>query len=350
MNFFEKLTSSKTALFGSLIVSAVIIYPNIGEFLLSAFSPKHYVDLSALAIAYFTYRYLFFVLLIWILIRLNIRKAEPKLSKRFWKSFTITLIAYSIYVFIGLTIERIIRKDCFTQMLILQFLIAWLVSVLIGQIYYLTVVQKQQEKEMERLRVENLQSRVDALVNQINPHFFFNSLNGLTALVADNRQKETMEYVTKLSNIFRYILQSEKKGLVSLEDELKFLDAYKYLIEVRYSGKMCFKIKADEADLSLQLPVLSLLPLMENVVKHNIIDSEHKMVIDISVSDRKGLIITNPIYRKYSEGVVSHGIGLTNLSSRYKLLMGKDIEIKEDNDYFSVALPLIKPEHESSDC
>jgi LytS/YehU family sensor histidine kinase len=113
---------------------------------------------------------------------------------------------------------------------------------------------------------------------------------------------------------------------------------------------MCFKIEVDEADLSLQLPVLSLLPLIENVVKHNIIDSEHKMVIDISVSGEKRLIITNPIYRKYNEGVVSHGIGLTNLSSRYKLLMGKDIEIKEDNDYFSVVLPLIKPEHESSDC
>ncbi len=351
MNFFESLKLPRTALWWSLIMSAIIIYPNIGEFLWTLFAPANRctIDISTSTAIYFTYRYLFFTILTFLLIRLNVKQATKKLSERFWKSFIITLAAYLIYVIIGKNIAYQIRLDCFTQTVILQFLIAWLVPVLIGQVYYLTVIQQETQKEMERLKTENLQSCVDALSNQINPHFFFNSLNGLTALIADNRNKETLEYVNKLSSIFRYILQSEKKGLVKLEDELNFLNAYQYLIEVRYSGKISFSINTKDGDLRLQLPVLSLLPLIENVVKHNIIDSEHKMKVDISVTENKELIVGNPVYRKYDIGE-SHGIGLSNLSTRYKLLMGTDIRIIEKENYFTVVLPLKKSENENPDC
>jgi len=350
MNFFESLKSPRTTLWWALILSAIIIYPNIGEFLWALFAPKHRctVDINTPTVIYFIYRYLFFVTLTWSLIRLNVKQSAKKLNERFWKSFLITLGAYLIYVIIGKSIDYHIRLDCFTQTVVLQFLIAWLTPILIGHIYYLTVVQRENEKEMEKLRTENLQSQVDALVNQINPHFFFNSLNGLTALVSANRNEETIEYVSKLSSIFRYILQSEKKGLVKLEDELDFLNAYRYLIEVRYSGKISFVIDIRQEDLELQLPVLSLLPLIENIVKHNIIDSEHKMTVNINVSKNKELIVANPVYRKYSVEE-SHGIGLTNLSTRYNLLMGLDIKIIENENDFKVILPLKKSENESSD-
>ncbi len=160
-------------------------------------------------------------------------------------------------------------------------------------------------------------------------------------MVAAKRNEETVEYVAKLSGIFRYILQSEKKGLVQLQEELTFLNAYRYLLEIRYSGKISFLITVKDAELTWQLPVLSLLPLVENVVKHNIIDSEHKMTVYLSVLDSGDLSVTNPVYRKYHvEG--SNGIGLSNLSARYKLLMGTDIEVREDESYFTVILPLKK--------
>ncbi|MDL2297232.1 histidine kinase [Bacteroidales bacterium OttesenSCG-928-B11] len=351
MNFFESLKLPRTTLWWALIMSAIIIYPNIGEFMWSLFAPAHKctVAINTANVLYFIYRYLFFVGLTFLLIRMNVKQAKKKLNERFWKSFLLAIAAYLIYVIIGKNIAYQIRLDCFTQMVILQFLIAWLVPILIGQIYYLTVIQQETQKEMERLKTENLQSRVDALSNQINPHFFFNSLNGLTALVADNRNEETLEYVNKLSNIFRYILQSEKKGLVKLADELDFLRAYQYLIEVRYSGKISFNIDVNEDDSQLQIPVLSLLPLIENIVKHNVIDSEHIMTVDINVSKRKELIVKNPIYPKYQIGE-SHGIGLSNLSSRYKLLMGKDIRTAEIENHYIVFLPLKKSEDESTDC
>lgn len=332
-------------------MSAIIIYPNIGEFMWSLFAPTHCtsVHINTANILYFIYRYLFFVGLTFLLIRMNVKQADKKLNERFWKSFLITLAAYLIYVIIGKNIGYQIRLDCFTQTVILQFLIAWLVPVLIGQIYYLIVIQKETQKEMELLRMENLQSRVDALSNQINPHFFFNSLNGLTALVADNRNDETLEYVNKLSNIFRYIIQSEKKTLVKVEDELHFLKSYQYLLEVRYSGKFSFEIEVNKDDFRLQMPVLSLLPLIENVVMHNIIDSEHKMTVHIQVSEHQELIVKNPVYKKFQPDE-SHGIGLSNLSARYKLLMGGDIRVTEIENHFIVILPLKKSEDESVNC
>lgn len=343
MKFFETFNSSRNVLLGSLVLSLIIIYPNVNTMLWEIFSPvwsKHHTTWSTAEAIYFIYRYLFFVVLTYILIRINVRQATANLQNRFWKSLVIALAGYTLYVIIGRYVDYTVRKDWFTQLPILQFLIAMMVPLLIGQIYNLTVIQREKEREIDRLRSENLQSRVDALTNQINPHFFFNSLNGITALAAAQKHEEISEYVAKLSNIFRYILQSDKKGVVKLEEELCFLDAYRYLIEMRYSGKICFCIQVPCPDRCLKLPVLSLLPLIENIVKHNIIDSEHKMTVRIATDGRE-LIVSNPIHRKYDvEG--SNGIGLTNLSARYKLLTGQGIRVEDGHEEFTVVLPLNK--------
>lgn len=95
--------------------------------------------------------------------------------------------------------------------------------------------QREKEQEIERLRFENLQSRCDALANQINPHFFFNSLNGTSALIRKKNDEKTLMYVHELSDTFRYILQSDRKGLVSLREELVFVQSFQYVMEVRFA-------------------------------------------------------------------------------------------------------------------
>lgn len=122
--------------------------------------------------------------------------------------------------------------------------------------------QREKESEIERLRFENLQSRCDALANQINPHFFFNSLNGISSLIRKKDDEKTLMYVHQLSDIFRYILQSDRKGLVSLREELEFMLSFQYVMEVRFANKLTFSVRVEEErkDL-LMLPVLSLLPL-----------------------------------------------------------------------------------------
>ena len=88
-------------------------------------------------------------------------------------------------------------------------------------------------------------------MGQINPHFFFNSLNGLNALIQSGEKQQTLAYLDELSNVFRYILQSNKKELVTLAEELQFVKAYTYLLSVRYEGKLFFSIQADNPLLTL---------------------------------------------------------------------------------------------------
>ena len=107
--------------------------------------------------------------------------------------------------------------------------------------------QREKEQEIERLRFENLQSRCDALANQVNPHFFFNSLNGISSLIRKKNDENTLTYVNQLSDIFRYILQSDRKGVVTLREELEFIQSFRYVMEVRFANKLSFTIDVDEA-------------------------------------------------------------------------------------------------------
>jgi LytS/YehU family sensor histidine kinase len=200
--------------------------------------------------------------------------------------------------------------------------------------------QKNKELEIEQLKTENLQSRYDALASQINPHFFFNSLNSITALVREEKKMQTLEYIHKLSEVFRYILQSDGKGLVCLKEELEFLEAIRYMFEVRYANKLCFRINVPvEKQEILLIPVLSMLPLVENVMKHNIIDSDHPMVVSIALNDDNELIIRNPIHEKLDVSNCN-GIGLSNLSERFTMLTAKKITISKLHNEFKVTLPL----------
>ena len=201
--------------------------------------------------------------------------------------------------------------------------------------------QREKEQEIERLRFENLQSRCDALANQVNPHFFFNSLNGISSLIRKKNDENTLMYVNQLSDIFRYILQSDRKGLVTLREELEFIQSFQYVMEVRFANKLVFAIDVAERQKDLlTLPVLSLLPLVDNVTVHNRIDSEHKMEISIRLNEQSELVVANPIYPKLSPPD-TNGTGLSNLENRFNLLMNKQIRVESDEETFRVYLPLI---------
>mgnify|MGYP001513594788 CR=1 FL=1 len=189
------------------------------------------------------------------------------------------------------------------------------------------------------LSVSKRQAQYLALQNQINPHFFFNSLNGISSLIRKKNDENTLLYVTKLSDIFRYILQSDKKNLVPLSEELAFIEAFQHVMVVRFANKLTFTIEVPEDKRNLRIPVLSLLPLVENVTVHNIIDSEHRMDILIRLNERMELVVSNPIYPKLTLPD-TNGTGLKNLENRFLLLMNKQIRVESDEDEFQVYLPL----------
>jgi sensor histidine kinase YesM len=334
MNLFHKLASDRTVLIISIVMGAFIIYPNINDLLWHS----KYKDIEFLV--FFFCRYLFFCVLIWILLALNIRRLNIlAFSKRLLKTLLFSIVAYGIYAFISLAVLSR-HVDCFTGILLFQFVVTCLLCTLTGHVFTMYHEQKNKELEIAQLKTENLQSRYNALSSQVNPHFFFNSLNSITALVREEKKTQTLEYIHKLSGVFRYILQSDKKGLVCLEEELSFLEALRYMFEVRYANKLSFLIDvpAEKQEL-LMIPVLSLLPIVENVIKHNVVDSDNTMEISIILNDKDELIISNPIHEKLDISNCN-GIGLTNLSERFTLLTAKNITIEKSDCAFKVILPL----------
>lgn len=335
MTILDKCTTSRLLLI-SLACALFIIYPNIAWLPWELSFIKGTQQIYHLL--FFVFRYVYFCILFLILIKFNLQRwVVQTLSKRFLYNALICLAGYLI--FIGVSFLFYPKASHFGSILLFQYFVVCALCTLIGYINLLYVEQRKKEQEIERLKIENLQSRCDALANQINPHFFFNSLNGLTSLIRKKNDETTLTYVNKLSDVFRYILQSDKKGLVTLAEELEFVDAFRYMMEVRFANKLAYKVTVDQDVLTSKLPVLSILPLLDNVVVHNRIDSDHKMLVTIYLNEDKELVVSNPIYPKLSSPV-TNGTGLRNLEHRFRLLLNKQIRIEDSGDIFSVYLPL----------
>ena len=262
---------------------------------------------------------------------------STQLKGRILPNVGLTIVAYALYK--GITALVCTGFDGRPIILTFQFFVMGMMGLLLGFANYLSVIHQKKEEELQQLKIESLQSRCTALTNQINPHFFFNSLGGISSLVRKKDDKLTICYIDHLSDIFRYILQSEHKGLVSLEEELEFARSFSDVMEVRYAGKLDVHIEVPSTCLKLSIPVLALLPLIENVTVHNMIDSEHRMRVDIVMNGEKELMVINPLYPKQSKPD-THGTGLSNLEKRFSLLMNRQIRVEPTDKEFKVILPL----------
>ena len=175
-------------------------------------------------------------------------------------------------------------------------------------------------------------------MSQISPHFLFNSLNSLSMLVREKHNDKALTYIERLSYVFRYIIQNGQNTLSTVSDELQFIDSYRYLLEVRYADKLFFDIDIDPTYMSRQMPSLALQPLIENAVKHNSITRSKPLTISIYTKDG-AIVVANPIIPKI-ESEISTGIGLQNLSSRWQMITGQEIEVIRTENEFIVRLPL----------
>lgn len=260
------------------------------------------------------------------------------LARRILPNVVLTTVAYGIYK--GITLLICTGFDsCRPIILTFQFFVMGMMGLLLGFTNHLSIIHQKKEEELQQLRIESLESRCTALTNQINPHFFFNSLGGISSLVRKKDDKLTICYIDHLSDIFRYILQSERKQLVTLEEELEFARSFSEVMEVRYAGKLDIHIDVPADYMKLSIPVLALLPLIENVTVHNMIDSEHRMRVDIVMNSEKELMVINPVYPKQYKPE-THGTGLANLEKRFTLLMNRPIRVEQTAQEFKVILPL----------
>jgi two-component system, LytTR family, sensor kinase len=193
--------------------------------------------------------------------------------------------------------------------------------------------------EAERLKRESAEARFEALKSQLDPHFLFNNLNTLTYLVEDNPQ--AVAFVENLSLVYRYILQNRHKTLVPLVDELRLADAYVFLLRQRFGDAL--RVETDIADCHHHklIPPMTLQLLLENAVKHNIVDADRPLHISLRCTDAGELIVENNRQPRLNGETNRVGVGLTNIHHRYELLGANLPVIHRDASQFVVKLPLL---------
>jgi len=201
-------------------------------------------------------------------------------------------------------------------------------------------VQKQNvELENEQLRRESLQAQYQTLKNQVSPHFLFNSLNALQTLIRESPEI-AQKYVSHLSNVLRYTLQSNENQTVSLADEMKYVESYLFLVQLRYDTNLAVDFAIPDKAKILRLPPLTIQLLLENAIKHNEISKRKPLKVSVYVKSEDVLVVSNPIQQKIRKEDGA-GIGLYNLSKHYQLISGKEIEISRENECFTVEVPLL---------
>jgi two-component system LytT family sensor kinase len=194
------------------------------------------------------------------------------------------------------------------------------------------------ELNAQKLETEMLRYKYESLQNQINPHFLFNSFNVLTDLIQED-DKLAVQFVQKMSGLYRYVLESKEKELVPLNEELAFIKQYIFLLETRFDNKVVFHLNIEASDDLFVVPMAIQL-LIENAIKHNIASSKKVLTIDLK-RDSENLRVTNNLQLKTSLEPSSKK-GLENLRQQYKFFTMKEIEITQNESIFKVSIPLLE--------
>ncbi len=181
-------------------------------------------------------------------------------------------------------------------------------------------------------------AKYESLKSQIDPHFLFNSLNVLTSLIGEN-PKQAEKFTTKLSKVYRYVLEQKNKDLIDLDEELLFAKTYMELLKMRFEDAVTFEIPEKASNPELKIVPLSLQLLLENTIKHNVVSEENPLTVKIIEEDGY-LIITNNYNPKT---IVEKGtkVGLKNIIDRYNLITLKKVSVDKTGQVFTVKLPLL---------
>lgn len=204
------------------------------------------------------------------------------------------------------------------------------------RIYIRHAVQEASEKE--QIKKELAKAKYEGLKNQVNPHFLFNSFSVLSSLV-ETDSATAVKFISKLSDMYRYILENDDRPSVTVKEELSFLEHYLFLLEMRHKSAILIEKDLEKVDLNTQIPPMSLQVLIENAVKHNLFSKDDPLTISI-YADKDNLIQVSNKKSTKKQKANSTGIGLSNLSKRLKLLVGTGLTIVEDDDSFKVSIPL----------
>jgi len=274
----------------------------------------------------------------------NSKKTAAQLKRRLIPSFLFSMLVIIFlslfFYFCGNYVFYLIYGGPFKAVISISYsaMISLLVGLFVCCIVFFYATWRQAIEREQKLREENLRYRYRTLKTQINPHFLFNSLNTLSEIVYTDARKAD-NYIQKLAGVYRFILDNEETDLLLLEQELAFVEQYFNLQKERYQDKVDLNIAVENPDKFKIIPV-SLQILIENALKHNALSEDKPLKINVS-ADNEYLIVSNNIQKKNILND-SSGTGLLNLKERVKLIMNKEILISQNNEIFTVKLPIIE--------
>ncbi|MCF6296026.1 MAG: 2TM domain-containing protein [Flavobacteriaceae bacterium] len=278
------------------------------------------------------------------------------LEKRTWKknesikriligifgSVIITLIglfflrAFTVTIYFGKTFEEFIANETLESY---QFGL-WITLTIVVIFHFIYFYNKYQQNKIKEQKViaGTASAKFDALKNQLDPHFLFNSLNVLTSLIEEN-PNNAQKFTTSLSKVYRYVLEQKNKELVTVDEELEFAKTYMSLLKMRFEDSIIFDIPEKASNPESKVVPLSLQLLLENAVKHNTVTANKPL--HIKVYEHNGTLVVENNFQPKQIVKKGSGVGLSNIMQRYQLLTDKKVNIIKETRRFAVAIPML---------
>jgi two-component system LytT family sensor kinase len=334
----------KMMLIGIPIISLMINAILFGDFLrdgeIALFGRCHLIAFLYTAFYWFTFREIHYFF---------IKKFQGYhgMKKRYIRMIPTVIIGFVLIKgLLILTIDPLVQSQLIGLEQpndISEVISTFLMLVLILTIYeskYLAFQLRSSLIEKEKLIKENISSQLEGLRNQVNPHFLFNSLNTLTSIIPEDSNK-AVRFVTKLSKVYRYILEIRDKKVIPLKEELDFIHSYSFLLKERFGDNIHIDIKVPDDQLDKFIIPLSMQITFENAIKHNIISKDMPLNIEVFVKDDQHLVVKNNLQKK-SQSSHSTKVGLQNIKNRYSFFTDTEVNVISTVKHFIVTLPLLR--------
>ncbi|MFH6604314.1 2TM domain-containing protein [Maribacter algicola] len=257
-------------------------------------------------------------------------------------SIIITVLAYGlarmvlIVGYYGNSVDYFWQNEERSEYLIF-IVIAIIISLFIHSFHFYKALQESKVKE-QKIIAGTASAKFDALKNQLDPHFLFNSLNVLTSLIEED-PNQAQKFTTSLSKVYRYVLEQKNKDLVSVDEELQFAKTYVKLLKMRFEDSIVFDIPEQSNTSDAKIVPLSLQLLLENAVKHNVVTSDRPL--HIRVYEKDGMLVVGNNLQEKQVVKKSSGVGLQNIQQRYELLTDRMVSIDKTSTDFKVRIPIL---------
>ncbi len=243
----------------------------------------------------------------------------------------------TIVIFLGKPIAYFVNDPNAINYYIFSFVITLIVSLVFHAIFFYKALTESRVQE-QQIVAKTETAKYESLKSQIDPHFLFNSLNVLTALIGEN-PKQAEKFTTKLSKVYRYVLEQKSKDLIELDEELEFAKTYMELLKMRFENAVIFEIPEKASNSELKIIPLSLQLLLENTIKHNVASEEHPLIV--TITETAGYLTVSNNYNPKTILEKGTKVGLKNIIERYHLITLKKVEIEQNKTTFTVKLPLL---------